>query len=560
MFRRDAFSFGFSATFGAAIMALLLWLAWYFLRAAGDIIGPFIAAAAIALILDPIVTFFQTRVTRGGRMRAVLIVFLFFLGVFGALLSYVVPGVAAQAQHLVRFFTPVTYTVKRLEGQSGRYHTLVQGLADSSAVITGLSNGQEYTFVVFAVHTEGEETPSRPVQVTPRADSDGEPREEGASDDATGPTMPGPDAPDTAPATGPGALTAEPGDRFVRLRWRAPVAGKSGFDQLREEADRWLAKHQQIGPIKLPPNIDSITTQYSEQFANYIKNFANRFASVIAGSIAGLINLVLIPIITVYILADIDRLRARLFFLMPEQVRGHALTATAEVGGVFGNYLRGLVVVCSLYAVSSFVALMVVSFWFPAMRGYALLLGFMAGLLYAVPYVGALAILVLAAVAALATGSGTWALLITAGVLLVLNQAFDMVVYPRVVGGEVGLHPLMALFALLLGGNLMGLWGMLLSVPAAASVQVILFRLFPRIKAPTPLSLLMKPREEGPPAPAGAQPAAHAAAKAAASAEDAASAAGNAAEAADAARETVQEIMEEHREPGGGEADRGAPG
>jgi hypothetical protein len=47
------------------------------------------------------------------------------------------------------------------------------------------------------------------------------------------------------------------------------------------------------------------------------------------------------------------------------------------------------------------------------------------------------------------------------------------------------------MFALLLGGTLFGLWGMLLSVPLAGSIQVVLFRLFPKLNAPTPLSLMM---------------------------------------------------------------------
>jgi hypothetical protein len=63
-------------------------------------------------------------------------------------------------------------------------------------------------------------------------------------------------------------------------------------------------------------------------------------------------------------------------------------------------------------------------------------------------------------------------------------------VTPRVVGGGVGLHPVMALFALVIGGELFQIWGMLLSVPIAASIQVILFRLYPKFTTPTPTPFL----------------------------------------------------------------------
>ena len=96
----------------------------------------------------------------------------------------------------------------------------------------------------------------------------------------------------------------------------------------------------------------------------------------------------------------------------------------------------------------------------------------------------------LTAIIAMATGGGAPALLAAAGTLLLLNQVFDNLIMPRVVGGGVGLHPVIALFALLLGGQLFGLWGMLLSVPIAASIQVVLYRLFPRLSTPTPLLFL----------------------------------------------------------------------
>ncbi len=58
------------------------------------------------------------------------------------------------------------------------------------------------------------------------------------------------------------------------------------------------------------------------------------------------------------------------------------------------------------------------------------------------------------------------------------------------VGGGVGLHPVMSLFALVLGGTLFSIPGMLLSVPVAASIQVILFRLYPKLTTPTPAPFL----------------------------------------------------------------------
>jgi predicted PurR-regulated permease PerM len=49
-----------------------------------------------------------------------------------------------------------------------------------------------------------------------------------------------------------------------------------------------------------------------------------------------------------------------------------------------------------------------------------------------------------------------------------------MIITPRVVGSTVGLHPLVAIVALLIGGQMFGLMGMLLAVPVTAVMQVFL--------------------------------------------------------------------------------------
>jgi predicted PurR-regulated permease PerM len=62
-----------------------------------------------------------------------------------------------------------------------------------------------------------------------------------------------------------------------------------------------------------------------------------------------------------------------------------------------------------------------------------------------------------------------------------MHVSFDYVLTPRVVGGSVGLHPLVNVFALMAGATLFGVWGMLLAVPVAASLQMILIYFFPKL-------------------------------------------------------------------------------
>ena len=62
-----------------------------------------------------------------------------------------------------------------------------------------------------------------------------------------------------------------------------------------------------------------------------------------------------------------------------------------------------------------------------------------------------------------------------------LGVVFDQIIYPRVVGGSVGLHPVVSIFAITAGATLFGVPGVLLAVPVAASIQVVLMCSFPRL-------------------------------------------------------------------------------
>jgi predicted PurR-regulated permease PerM len=295
-----------------------------------------------------------------------------------------------------------------------------------------------------------------------------------------------------APIPEPGTVIATPGDRQVNLIWRAPADAKSGFDRLREQVDNWLRSHRRIGPMNLPANLDTFQRDYADQFSQALQNLAKRVGEAVVGSLAILLYVILIPIITFFILMDMDRLRARLLFLLPDRFRGEMLRIASDVGDVFGSYVRGMTIVSAAYGVIAFLLFFGLGLLFRGgLENYALLLGVVAGLLYPVPYIGPAATAFLAGIVSLATGQTAGQTVIVLLVILAENQIFDNVVVPRVVGSSVGLHPLATMFALLLGGTLFGLWGMLLSVPIAGSIQVILFRLFPKLNAPTPLSLLM---------------------------------------------------------------------
>ena len=100
------------------------------------------------------------------------------------------------------------------------------------------------------------------------------------------------------------------------------------------------------------------------------------------------------------------------------------------------------------------------------------------------PYVGPVLAVIGALCVATVMQKGAGFVILTVILFLVMHFAFDYGVTPRVVGGSVGLHPLVNIFALMAGATAFGVWGMLLAVPVAASILRIVDVLYPSLLRP----------------------------------------------------------------------------
>jgi predicted PurR-regulated permease PerM len=185
--------------------------------------------------------------------------------------------------------------------------------------------------------------------------------------------------------------------------------------------------------------------------------------------------LIIIPLSLFYFLLDYPNIRAKLISFVPVRQRASVDKMSLEIVEIFSAYVRGLAKVCALYAVSASVLFTVFGL------RYSLFLGMAAGVLYAVPYVGPAIAMASAGIVAFTMGGSIGYASAVVAVFAAMHVAFDYVLTPRVVGGSVGLHPLVNVFALMAGATLFGVWGMLLAVPVAASIQMILLYFFPKL-------------------------------------------------------------------------------
>lgn len=177
---------------------------------------------------------------------------------------------------------------------------------------------------------------------------------------------------------------------------------------------------------------------------------------------------VLVPVITFYLLMDWDRMVARIDDLLPRDHAPVIRRLAGEIDKTLASFIRGQGTVCLILGTFYAVALMLTGLQF------GLIVGFVAGLISFIPYVGALVGGALALGLAIFQFWGEWWMIGGVAAIFAVGQVIEgNVLTPNLVGGSVGLHPVWLIFALTAFGALFGFVGMLVAVPVAASLGVI---------------------------------------------------------------------------------------
>ncbi len=215
----------------------------------------------------------------------------------------------------------------------------------------------------------------------------------------------------------------------------------------------------------VPEGMRDVMNISLERVEALIERFLTRVTEILFVTISHLFNFFLAPFLAYYILRDFERIRRTIVLWLPSKRRKEVLELLSRANRVVSGYLRGQLIV------SGVVGLLVAGGLSLLGVRYALLLGLIAALADIIPYFGPIISGVPAVGLALLQSPMTalWALL-----LLVAVQQFEgSVLSPKIVGERVGLHPLTVIFAILTGGELMGIVGMFLAVPVAAIIKVV---------------------------------------------------------------------------------------
>ncbi len=219
-----------------------------------------------------------------------------------------------------------------------------------------------------------------------------------------------------------------------------------------------------------PAQMEQLRNLASGQIASVAGQLGGVVGAVFSSGVAfiNLLSLVFItPIVAFYLLRDWDRMISRLDGLLPRHQAETVKLLLASMDEKLAGFVRGQLIVAAVLGVFYATGLSLVGLEF------GLVVGLLAGAASIVPFLGSIGGFVVSVGLALLQFDSLPPIAIVAAIFVVGQVLEGNFLTPKLVGERVGLHPVWVIFALLAGGSLLGLLGLLLAMPVAAVVSVL---------------------------------------------------------------------------------------
>lgn len=185
-------------------------------------------------------------------------------------------------------------------------------------------------------------------------------------------------------------------------------------------------------------------------------------------AIFNLLSLLLItPVVAFYMLRDWNKFVAKVDSLLPKHSKKNIEKQAREIDSILASFIRGQLSVCLLLGTFYAVGLYIVGL------DLGVLVGFLAGIISFIPYVGSIVGFIISIAIAFAQFDSMMPIMQVVGVFAVGQFIEGNFLTPKLVGDSVGLHPVWIMFALLSGGVLLGFLGLMIAVPVAAIIGVL---------------------------------------------------------------------------------------
>lgn len=219
-------------------------------------------------------------------------------------------------------------------------------------------------------------------------------------------------------------------------------------------------------PESFRDGIDKALVGMEKRVTEALMHFVNNIGSMLNAVFVAFI----IPFLAFYILKDFDVFERTVITYVPKSHRKNTVRLMKDIDHALGSYIRGQFLVCLIVGTLAYCGYLLIG------MPYALLLASIVAITNVIPYMGPF---FGAAPALLMASTVSLKMMVLVAIVNTACQILEgNVISPQVVGRTLHMHPLLIIFALLVGGEIAGIVGMILAVPIFAACKVIVQHMF----------------------------------------------------------------------------------
>lgn len=220
----------------------------------------------------------------------------------------------------------------------------------------------------------------------------------------------------------------------------------------------------------LPPMFQGVQQVIMENIIGLeamIVNSLTGFVGAIINAFSKLISLVLTPILTLYFLSDKDYFIKGIIKLIPLKHRDDSIKLFKEIDLSLSQFVRGKIIMAAYVGIATSIALLIIGV------DFAIVIGFITGFADIIPYIGPLLGFAPAVFFAVLSSpiKAIWVIVFFLSIQWIENN----ILAPKIIGETTGLHPIIVLLSIIVGGGVFGVFGMILAIPVV-SISIIVYK------------------------------------------------------------------------------------
>ncbi|MBU5254930.1 AI-2E family transporter [Tissierella praeacuta] len=228
----------------------------------------------------------------------------------------------------------------------------------------------------------------------------------------------------------------------------------------------------------LPPMFQGVQQVVMENIVgieHMVVNGLKNFIGGIMNTFSKLVSLILTPILTFYFLVDKDYFKNTLMGFIPTKYKEDCKKLCFEIDDSLSKFVRGKIIMAAYVGIATSIVLLIMGI------DFAIVIGFITGIADIIPYIGPFLGFLPAVFFAylISPLKAIWIALF----FVFIQWAENNILAPKVIGETTGIHPLIILISIIVGGGIFGVLGMILAVPVVA-VFMILFKFISNRRPP----------------------------------------------------------------------------